>query len=97
MYPHTSPTDVRQEYEARVAQAERQHALARAAAERARRIHPQEENVPLDYADYNQQRLAAISASRGRPMAHAPPRTLWSIIRRWTVGGWMRRVQIRRG
>ena len=97
MYPNASPTDVRQEYEARVAQAVRQEALARAVTAQARLLHPQEENVPLDFTDYNKQRLATISAARRQPVAQAPPRTLWGILRRWTVGGWLWMGQPRRG
>ncbi len=95
MYPYTTPTDLYQEYQARVAQAVRQHELARRAWSAAARPHPQEDGVALDFTDYNLQRLAVfVTQQRGRALA--PPRNWWRIIRRWTPGVWSWMPQIRR-
>ncbi len=92
MYHNTSPTALYQEYEARVAEAVRQRKLASEARSPASRAHPLEENVTLDFTDYNQQRYAAISTARARRQAPPQPRRpKWGIFQQWvtTLRAWL--------
>ena len=78
MFFPIDPGAVHREYDTRIAVAVRKG--------RAR----QEQDVVLDFVDYDQQRYAAIGAARERrrepQMPLGPPRTLWITIRTWMAG-----------